>query len=336
MLSFVLGFFERKGRNLPRKPLTLPEVADKLGVHYMTVYRYVRTGRLPAKRVRGVWQVDPADLAHVERSRQGTRATGKAPSRAGRNTGSWPATRPGRGTSSKRHSLRAWSRRKCSWISSARLDSIGTLWEQGKLSVTEEHRASSVAARLIGRLGAALPVEDTGGERWSLLPHLASCTLCLSPSRPTCCVGRIRASNFARTRRRRSSGDGGGQTRSRSRRHRLHRGRVAPGGTPGHTVLRQTSPHVPVFIGGAAITGAAHAGPSGRRRVYRHAGQKRWFAPWRPSSLRSPAAEAARTVRETGLPGCTGSYRPRQDGLASRTCTSLTWRSRNAASQYAR
>ena len=53
---------------MPRKPLTLPQVADKLGLHYMTVYRYVRTGRLPAKRVRGTWQVDPADLAHVERS----------------------------------------------------------------------------------------------------------------------------------------------------------------------------------------------------------------------------------------------------------------------------
>jgi len=32
---------------MSRKPLTLPEVADRLGVHYMTVYRYVRTGRLP-------------------------------------------------------------------------------------------------------------------------------------------------------------------------------------------------------------------------------------------------------------------------------------------------
>ena len=45
------------------KPLTLQQAADKLGVHYMTVYRYVRTGKLPATRVGGGWQVDPDDLA---------------------------------------------------------------------------------------------------------------------------------------------------------------------------------------------------------------------------------------------------------------------------------
>ena len=67
---------------MPKKLLTLPQVADKLGVHYMTAYRYVRTGRLPATRVKGAWQVDPADLAFVERSRQGTRSsetTGQSP-----------------------------------------------------------------------------------------------------------------------------------------------------------------------------------------------------------------------------------------------------------------
>ena len=30
--------------------LTLDEVASALGLHYMTVYKYVRTGRLPARR----------------------------------------------------------------------------------------------------------------------------------------------------------------------------------------------------------------------------------------------------------------------------------------------
>ncbi len=32
---------------MPKKPMTLLDVADKLGVHYMTVYRYVRTGKTP-------------------------------------------------------------------------------------------------------------------------------------------------------------------------------------------------------------------------------------------------------------------------------------------------
>ncbi len=44
------------------EPLTLIDAAEKLGVHYMTAYRYVRTGRLPAHKVGGQWQVAPEDL----------------------------------------------------------------------------------------------------------------------------------------------------------------------------------------------------------------------------------------------------------------------------------
>ena len=41
----------------------LKQVAASLGVHYVTAYRYVRTGRLPARRVGTGWVVDPEDLA---------------------------------------------------------------------------------------------------------------------------------------------------------------------------------------------------------------------------------------------------------------------------------
>ena len=47
------------------RPLTLQEVADLLGVHYMTVYRYVRLGLLEASKVAGTWQVTPAALAEL-------------------------------------------------------------------------------------------------------------------------------------------------------------------------------------------------------------------------------------------------------------------------------
>jgi len=36
--------------------LSLRDAADQLGVHYMTAYRYLRLGTLPAKKVGGVWQ----------------------------------------------------------------------------------------------------------------------------------------------------------------------------------------------------------------------------------------------------------------------------------------
>ena len=43
----------------------LREAAEQLGVHYMTAYRYVRSGRLPARKRGSEWQVDPADLARL-------------------------------------------------------------------------------------------------------------------------------------------------------------------------------------------------------------------------------------------------------------------------------
>ena len=42
--------------------LTLQEVADELGVHYMTVYRYVRLGYLEAHKAGGSWRVRKEDL----------------------------------------------------------------------------------------------------------------------------------------------------------------------------------------------------------------------------------------------------------------------------------
>jgi methanogenic corrinoid protein MtbC1 len=48
-----------------RRPpgINLKEAAAALEVHYMTAYRYVRTGRLPARRGRNGWVVDTDDLA---------------------------------------------------------------------------------------------------------------------------------------------------------------------------------------------------------------------------------------------------------------------------------
>ena len=52
--------------------LTLQEAAERLGVHYMTAYRYVRTGRLPATRDGVQWLVDPADLKRLRAKRAPT------------------------------------------------------------------------------------------------------------------------------------------------------------------------------------------------------------------------------------------------------------------------
>ena len=80
-----------------REPdLTLQEAADLLGVHYMTAYRYVRTGRLPGTRVGAHWHVRRADLdkiaaaapagpqrRHAPSAEEGLRASTDVAARAG-------------------------------------------------------------------------------------------------------------------------------------------------------------------------------------------------------------------------------------------------------------
>ena len=53
--------------------LTLSEAAVRLGVHYMTAYRYVRLGLLPAQKAGGGWRVQKRA---VEMFRRGSDPTG--------------------------------------------------------------------------------------------------------------------------------------------------------------------------------------------------------------------------------------------------------------------
>src|SRR5690348_3146829 len=47
------------------KELSIHEAADRLGVHYMTAYRYIRSGRLPAQHRGGAWAVRASDVDAV-------------------------------------------------------------------------------------------------------------------------------------------------------------------------------------------------------------------------------------------------------------------------------
>jgi len=135
--------------------MSLHQAAERLGVHYMTAYRYVRTGRLPATRDGAEWRVDPSD---VERLRSGA---GVAPRRGSR------------GDATRRLELRmlagdtagAWAVVEATLASGASpseiylgllgpaLVAIGTRWATGELTVADEHRATVCAQRLIGQLG---------------------------------------------------------------------------------------------------------------------------------------------------------------------------------------
>ena len=70
--------------------LSIHEAAERLGLHYMTVYRYIRTGSLPARKDRGSWVIDVDDLgsnsSRASRALTGTEG-GTVPARARQRAG---------------------------------------------------------------------------------------------------------------------------------------------------------------------------------------------------------------------------------------------------------
>ena len=154
--------------------MSIEQVAESLGVHYMTVYRYLRTGRLPAEREGGRWRIRPDDLALLAppatgktrpargtgTSKRGsaslTKATGRLKDRlvSGDAAGAWKIVESAllAGSPSDVH-LRLLS--PC-------LRSIGDDWERGRLTIADEHRATAVALGVVGRLG---PLFSRRGRR---------------------------------------------------------------------------------------------------------------------------------------------------------------------------
>lgn len=139
---------------LPAAALSMQEAADRLGVHYMTVYRYVRLGMLPARKVGASWRIDLADLERLDTSPTVPARRRSAPWRdrlqarmlAGDETGSWGVVEAAFASGMEPRDF------YCEVLTPV-LHAIGTLWQAGKVGVEEEHLASNVAAGLIGRLG---------------------------------------------------------------------------------------------------------------------------------------------------------------------------------------
>ena len=148
----------------------LSEVAELLGVHYMTAYRYVRTGMLDARQVGGRWQVPEKELARFRLERQ-QGGPGSRPKRSDRPTAA--AQRERAAALADRliagDEQGAWRRLEDTLaagydVASLYVDVLGEAmcivgerWASGEASIADEHIASGVASRLIGRLGARQP-----------------------------------------------------------------------------------------------------------------------------------------------------------------------------------
>jgi excisionase family DNA binding protein len=132
----------------------MQEAATKLGVHYMTVYRYVRLGMLPARKVGASWRIDVAGLKRLDTSPDVPSRKRSAPWRdrlqarmlAGDEAGSWGVVEAAFASGMTPADF------YCEVLTPA-LYNIGELWQKGKLGVEDEHLASAVAAGVIGRLG---------------------------------------------------------------------------------------------------------------------------------------------------------------------------------------
>ncbi len=135
--------------------LGLRDAADQLGVHYMTMYRYVRTGRVPAQRTGAAWSVAVTDLEGFRESNVTPAETGTSHDRShrllhrmtdGDEPGAWAIIE---------ETLAAGTTSAVIYgdLLIPALRAIGDEWQQGRLSIAAEHRASAVALRIIGRLG---------------------------------------------------------------------------------------------------------------------------------------------------------------------------------------
>ena len=145
------------------KLYSLAEVAALQGVHYMTVYRHVRTGKLVATKLNGEWQVRESDLASMTAPSQGKPGSGDLSSRgpafrnrllASDEPGAWSILEnclaAGASPADLHHELIIPT-----------LDEIGCDWESGALAVSNEHTVTAVMQRLVARLG---PLMRTKGR----------------------------------------------------------------------------------------------------------------------------------------------------------------------------
>jgi excisionase family DNA binding protein len=141
--------------------LNLKEVARRLGVHYMTVYRYVRVGRLPAEREGTGWRVREEDLAHFVTAEAGASTdhqgavdwTGRLADRllAGDEPGAWSVVEAAL--------VAGFSPQDCyldlvagalARISDAPISGDGAA---GNLDVADSYVATATAGRIVARLG---------------------------------------------------------------------------------------------------------------------------------------------------------------------------------------
>jgi len=238
--------------------ISLQAAAELLGVHYMTAYRYIRLGKLPAYKEGNTWHVEVADIESL-----------LSPPRAVPSP-DWPTRLEGRLLDGDEPG--AWSIIEAALTSGGQprdiyeqgllpaLRSIGDKWEGGTIDVADEHRASLIASRLVGRISPRFT--PRGRRRGSII--LGSPSGDAHHLGATMLADLLRLDHFY-------VDDLGANTPAESFVHAVNRASdlvavgisaFAPQNEEAieHTVrsIKQAA-IVPVFVGGSAIESAEHA-----------------------------------------------------------------------------
>jgi excisionase family DNA binding protein len=135
--------------------MSLTEAAERLNVHYMTAYKYVRTGRLHATKSGGQWVVSEEELEAFT----GARGRDQHPQRAevvpqllearllvGDENGTFQLLENAQSAGASPEELYLD-------LLTPALVSIGERWHAGELSIADEHLATATAIRVVARFG---------------------------------------------------------------------------------------------------------------------------------------------------------------------------------------
>ena len=133
--------------------LTLQEAADRLDVHYMTVYRWVRTGRLPATKQGTSWSVRESDLDALT-APPTPAPKGKRVDHVERLTRRLIAGDEPGAMAVAEAALAGGMEPEALYLDvlAGAMVAIGDGWHAGTVSVAEEHQATAIMQRLLGRL----------------------------------------------------------------------------------------------------------------------------------------------------------------------------------------
>lgn len=148
----------------------LRDAAEQLDVHYMTAYRYVRTGRLDASKVGGRWWIDKQELADIM---QGSTARALSPRPRSELVeplmarlissdfaGAWQLVEGALASGATPTEVHAE-------LLGPAMARVGELWCDGLATIADEHRASSTCQRIVGRMSSLF--RPPGRRRGSVL-----------------------------------------------------------------------------------------------------------------------------------------------------------------------